>query len=298
MSKAIKHIQAGLLHIEVLGSVPVRVKKRRSARAGPTPPAQRLYNLKHSWQELELTIAANFQGHDLVLTFTYDDGRLPPDKAAAGKQFQKFIRRLRGARRKRGAELRYIYVTEGFHAKGTDGPFAADGALEDKRLHHHGVFNVTGPGDLEEIRSLWPGGGYVRAEPVDVHYYRELSKYLTKEARAFGKPKPGERTWRVPDSEKVSGGVHRDCHGKRDPRPALWRGGLRPVRGTESIRLRGVRGSPVPALPQSGGQRLQLFPRPPPASLIIFHLETSLNNPTGYVERGNGTCNHEGKLID
>ena len=87
-------------------------------------------------------------------------------------------------------------MTEGFHAKGTDGPFAADGALEDKRLHHHGVFNVTGPGDLEEIRSLWPGGGYVRAEPVDVHYYRELSKYLTKEARAFGKPKPGERTWR------------------------------------------------------------------------------------------------------
>lgn len=196
MSKAIKHIQAGLLHIEVLGSVPDGTKKRRSARAGPTPPAQRFYNLKHSWQELELTIAANFQGHDLVLTFTYDDGRLPPDKAAAGKQFQKFIRRLRGARRKRGAELRYIYVTEGFHAKGTDSPFAADGALEDKRLHHHGVFNVTGPGDLEEIRSLWPGGGYVRAEPVDVHYYRELSKYLTKEARAFGKPKPGERTWR------------------------------------------------------------------------------------------------------
>lgn len=68
MAKAIKHIQAGLLHIEVLGSVPERVKKRRSARAGPTPPAQRFYNLKHSWQELELTIAANFQGHDLVLT--------------------------------------------------------------------------------------------------------------------------------------------------------------------------------------------------------------------------------------
>jgi hypothetical protein len=195
MAKAIKHIQAGLLHIEVLGSVPEGKTKRRSARAGPTPPAQRFYNLKHSWQELELAIAANFQGRDLVLTFTYDGAHLPSDKAAAGKQFQKFIRRLREARRKRGAELRYIYVTEGFHAKGT-GQFGEDGALEDKRLHHHGVFNVTGPGDLEEIRSLWPGGGYIRAEPVDVHYYRELAKYLTKEAREFGTPKPGERTWR------------------------------------------------------------------------------------------------------
>ena len=39
------------------------------------------------------------------------------------------------------------------------------------------------------------GGGYIRAEPVDVHYYRELAKYLTKEAREFGRAKPGERTW-------------------------------------------------------------------------------------------------------
>ena len=196
MSKAIKHIQAGLLHIEVLGSVPEQTRKRRSARAGPTPPAQHFYNLKHSWQTLELSIAANFAGRDWVLTCTYDDAHLPPDRTGAGKLFQGFIRKLRAARRKRGEDVRYIYVTEGFHAKGSDRPFEADGALEDRRLHHHVVLNGTGPGDLEEIRSLWPGGGYVRAEPVDVHYYRELAKYLTKEAREFGKPKPGEKTWR------------------------------------------------------------------------------------------------------
>ena len=37
--------------------------------------------------------------------------------------------------------------------------------------------------------------GYVRIEPVDIHYYRELAKYLTKEAREFGRAKPGEKVW-------------------------------------------------------------------------------------------------------
>ena len=69
--------------------------------------------------------------------------------------------------------------------------------VEDRRLHHHVVINTTGIDDLEEIRSLWQGGGYIRAEPLDVHYYRELAKYMTKEAREFGRPKPGERTWRA-----------------------------------------------------------------------------------------------------
>ena len=70
--------------------------------------------------------------------------------------------------------MRYIYVTEGWHG----------------RLHHHMVANGVGPEDLEEIRSLWQYGGCIRAEPVDVHYYRELAKYLAKEAREFGRSSP------------------------------------------------------------------------------------------------------------
>ena len=88
-------------------------------------------------------------------------------------------------------------MTEGFHEKRENDWLEGDGSLEDCRLHHHVVINTTGGGDLEEIRSLWHGGGYIRAEPLDVHYYRELAKYLTKEAREFGRPKPGERTWRA-----------------------------------------------------------------------------------------------------
>lgn len=196
MARAIKHIKAGLLHVEVIGTVPEREPgRRRSGRCRPTSAAQQFYNDKCSWRELELLLAANYGGRDYVVTATYDDGHLPADKPAAKKSCYKFLRKLRDVRRKRGQELRYICVTEGWHGKSEDEWFGGDGRLEDKRLHHHMVINGAGPGDLEEIRSLWPGGGYVRIEPVDVHYYRELAKYLTKEPREFGRARPGEKTW-------------------------------------------------------------------------------------------------------
>lgn len=197
MSRAIKHIKAGLLHVEIIGTVPEREPgRRRAGRCRPTCAAQQFYNDKCSWMELELHLAANFGSHDLVLTLTYDDAHLPADKAAAAKCFQSFVRKWRTARKRRGEELRYIYVTEGWHGKSEDEWFGGDGRLEDRRLHHHVVGNGVGPGDLEEIQSLWQYGGYVRVEPVDVHYYRELAKYLTKEAREFGRGRPGERVWR------------------------------------------------------------------------------------------------------
>lgn len=198
MAKVLKHITAGLLHLEVLGRVPDQSAggKRRGGRQSPTRLAQQFYNNKCSWRELELTIAANFSARDLVVTFTYDDAHLPADKPAADACFQKFIRRLRTARKKRGEPLLYIYTTEGFHEKRWDDLFGDDGALEDRRLHHHVVLNATPADDLEELRSLWPYGGSIRAEKLDVHYYRELAKYLTKEAREFGRPKPGQRTWK------------------------------------------------------------------------------------------------------
>ena len=198
MARAIKHIKAGLLHLEVIGTVPEASpgqRRRRAGRCRPTSAAMQFYNDKCSWRELELLLAANFGGRDLVLTPTYDDAHLPPDKKTAEKRFKAFIRRWRAVRRKRGEELRYVYVTEGWHGKSDDEYFGGDGRLEDRRIHHHMVVNGLGPGDLEEIRSLWQGGGYVRVEPVDVHYYRELAKYLTKEAREFGRSRVGEHVW-------------------------------------------------------------------------------------------------------
>lgn len=199
MSKAIKHIRAGLLNVEVIGTVPeARLsRRRRTGRCRPTSAAQQFYNDKCSWRELELVAAANFGARDYVATYTYDNDHLPADKKSAGVYLQKYFRRLRAVRRRRGEELKYIFVTEGFHGRGEDEYFGGDGKLEDRRIHHHVVINGTGPGDIEELRSLWQYGGYIRIEPVDVHYYQELAKYLTKEAREFGRAKPGERTWRA-----------------------------------------------------------------------------------------------------
>ena len=198
MARGIKHIKAGLLHVEVIGTVPEHEPgRRRGGRCRPTCAAQQFYNDKCSWKECRLNLAANFGRRDWVVTFTYDDAHLPPDKPEADKCLKKLFRKLRAARRKRKEDLRYIYATEGFHGKSDNEFFCADENLEDRRFHHHVVLNGCGPGDLEEIRSLWPGGGYVRIEPVNVHYYKELAKYLTKEAREFGRSKPGERVWRA-----------------------------------------------------------------------------------------------------
>lgn len=156
MSKAIKHIKAGLLHIEVIGTIPDRPPGRqgRAARSQATSPAQQFYNDKCSWRELELVVAANFGRRALVLTHTYDDDHLPESKDAANRYFARFIRRFRAARKKRGAELQYIYVTEGYHEKRANDWLVEDGTLEDRRIHHHVVINATDVDDLEEIRSL------------------------------------------------------------------------------------------------------------------------------------------------
>lgn len=196
MSRAIKHIKAGLLHVEIIGTVPEHEPgRRRGGRCRPTCAAQQFYNDKCSWKELELWLASNFGSHDLVLTPTYGKAHLPESREDANKNVRKYLKDVRKVRRKRGEDLKYVYVTEGWHGKSEDEWFGGDGELEDRRLHHHVVINGVGPGDLEELQSLWQGGGYVRIEPVDVHYYRELAKYLTKEAREFGRARPGEKTW-------------------------------------------------------------------------------------------------------
>lgn len=199
MAKAIKHITAGLLNIEVIGTVPdpQAGRRRRSGRCRVTSAAQQFYNNKCSWRELELQLAANFGSNDMVITYTYDDDHLPPDKKTGDKLLQKHFRKLRAARRLRGQELKYVYATEGFHGAQEDEYFGDDKELEDRRIHHHVVMNRVSTDDLEEIRSLWPYGGYIRIEPLDVHYYQELAKYLTKEAREFGRVKSGERSWRA-----------------------------------------------------------------------------------------------------
>ena len=198
MAKSIKHIKAGPLHIEVIGKTPDREPgRRRSAKSRETSSAQAFYNLKTSWRELELWIAANFTNRDMVVTYTFDDDHLPGSKAEAGDLFvQRYARKLRKARKKRGDDLKFIIAPEGFHSRGENSFLNDDDNLEDRRFHIHAIINSTNINDYDEMRSLWEFGGYIRIEKLDLHYVEELAKYMTKEAREFGRPKPGEHTWR------------------------------------------------------------------------------------------------------
>ena len=172
-------------------------------------------------------------------------------------------------------------MTEGYHEKRANDWLVEDGTLEDRRIHHHVVINATDVDDLEEIRSLWQGGGYIRAEPLDVHYYRELAKYMTKEAREFGRPKPGERTWRCsrnlrrPEIEYIE--IPSDSVTLTPPYGAVDYELLR----AQSIRIRGLHRGALSYVSCEGAGRIYLYTAQAAetaAHLIIFCLETSLNN--------------------
>lgn len=198
MSAWIKIIRAGPLRIRIICpthdvDAPI---KRRGARVNPTAPSQEFYNLKQSYRELELYLYANFGRRDYLATLTYDDAHLPPNKDVAEKgPLKRFIGKTRGVRRRRGEDLKYIYCTEGLHGKAAGSFLEEDSDLEARRIHHHFVFNNTGPGCIEEIRSLWTYG-LVRIEPLDIHYFKSLARYMTKEALEFGREKPGKRSWK------------------------------------------------------------------------------------------------------
>ena len=158
-------------------SAAARAEKRRISSA-----ARKAMNLKHSWQQLELTLAANFRRRDLHVVLTYDDDHLPATRERAKQLLRRWIRQLREHRRARGQPLSYIYVTEQYTEEG-------------ERLHHHVVLNATGA-DYQVIRELWPHGTDIDIEQLDAwDGYEALARYLTKEPARHGKPHVGDRVW-------------------------------------------------------------------------------------------------------
>lgn len=156
---------------------------RRDARSLISTPARESLNAKLSWQKLMLTLAANFQTADLVVTLTYRDKDLPGRREDADRCLSNFIRAFRLHRRSRGQPLVYVRVTEGYHSGG--------------RLHHHLIVNATGD-DYDIIRQLWLKHG----DNVDFEWFgadgaERWAKYLTKEPREKGRRHVGDRTWRT-----------------------------------------------------------------------------------------------------
>ena len=157
------------------------IRRTRAPKAEISSVAQEAMNLKHSWQKLKAAIAANFEETDIVVTLTYSDAALPTRRTDAEKKLKAFVRRLRAARK--GAPLRYIYVTERGHSSG--------------RLHHHIIINRVDGEDYRLIRELWARNG----DNIDVSFiwrkgYDGWARYLSKEPRDQGRHYVGERMWR------------------------------------------------------------------------------------------------------
>lgn len=180
MAKRKKTITAGRLVKTILYTAPEPRdgERARAEKSRMTAAAQQRMNDKTARGKLEMLLAANFTGRDLFVTLTYRDGALPAKRAGAVKLVREFLKILRKYRAARGQELRYIYTTEEKHGEA--------------RLHHHIVINATGR-DIEVIRSLWPYGDIVEAEPVDETDFAALAAYITKES-VEGRP-VGAQMW-------------------------------------------------------------------------------------------------------
>lgn len=177
-----KRVDSGRLVQEILytGVNPSDPPKVRAERAKLSSAARQKLNDKCSWRALKRVLALNFSRRDFVATLTFADNFVPRTRQEVRAIFRDFIARLRRRRRSRGAELRYVYAIEGFYPGG--------------RPHIHIVINGT-TRDYAEIRELWTYGTDLKFETIQEYGYEELAKYLSKEARKFGRGRVGDRSW-------------------------------------------------------------------------------------------------------
>ena len=181
MAKRRKTIIAGRLVSELIYTVahPKDKEHVRQAKTKISTKARCWQNLKAACRMLELILATNFIGKDLVVTLTYRDSDLPDTRQKAVKCLKQFMRDLRSHRKKHNQEFKYLYVTENKHSEG--------------RYHHHVVINSTG-NDFDIIKSLWRYGDMIEIENIDVRNYKALAEYLAKEPKEAGTSN-GKRMW-------------------------------------------------------------------------------------------------------
>lgn len=180
--KTKKIIQAGALVLEAIyprGSAHDSPRTRAGKRQLSSAAQQRM-NRKHSYQKLELMLAANFRPGDLMITLTYDDAHLPAKRTTAVNRLKIFRAALSASRRERRlGDMVMIFNTEDAFGEG--------------RFHHHLVVNNVGE-DFEDLRRLWPWGENIEIRRLKLdseHSYESLARYLCKEARE----RPGLRSW-------------------------------------------------------------------------------------------------------
>ena len=151
-------------------------EKVRTAKNRCSSAARQKMNFKTLYINVQLQMCANFDRHDLWVTIGFDDEHLPPNRRESKKAMQKFMDRMRTARKGQGEELKYMYAV---HELQDDGS---------RRLHFHMVINSTATRqDFELIRSLWTFGDNIeicelgQSEMYHGDDFLELAQYLVRE---------------------------------------------------------------------------------------------------------------------
>jgi len=177
-SKRLVKVTAGRLVFCVIYTQPLSSDppRERAEKAKCSSAARKKLNFRFSYEKCQLLLAANFFRDDLYVTLTYDDDHLPGSRKAAQKPLDRFLRRLRAARRLVGGELKYICATHELLDNGG------------RRLHHHLVINSSDEKhDYELVRSLWDQGDNIEIQGIcKTDYYQhddflELARYLARE---------------------------------------------------------------------------------------------------------------------
>ena len=137
----------------------------RQAKRKTSSEAQQRMNAKYSWEKLEMMLAANFVPGDLVVTLTFDDDHLPPDRKTAAARLKKFRAELAKLRSRKDAELRMIWTLENKSDAG--------------RWHVHLAINRTQDGD-RIISKAWDHGRIMMQLIYDQGKCQRLAAYLTK----------------------------------------------------------------------------------------------------------------------
>ncbi len=194
--------------IEVVKKFSPRFGKKIPRTAGKfneTTDEQKKVNERAAAIKLRRLINHNFSPGDFHLILTYSQEKKPKTAAAARKDLENFLRRLRSTYKKQGEELKYITVTE----------------YKNRNIHHHLVINCT---RTKDITNAWKSGR-IKVNPLDDSgQYRALAEYLIKETQktfktptsAYGKRWNQSRNLKKPEVIKK---IIKASSWAKNPRP-------------------------------------------------------------------------------
>ena len=138
---------------------------QRKKKSKKTSLAQAKINFKNAKRKLKRIIECNFTSYDYWVYVTYNDDNMPKNIKEAEYELELYIDRLRDPYKAKGADLKFVYVTE--TGKG--------------RIHHHILLNNCIPQKI--LVEKWgkyvhKGNYYIPIGKVRVKHLRD--NYITK----------------------------------------------------------------------------------------------------------------------